>query len=369
MRQQTTLHVVGLPHTQTVEAVSSCAYTQKVIKFTKMMRGEYRVILYGSEVNEAECDEHVVTMPENLRQLWFGDGQFNTVLTPLDWNPQQPYWQLANTSAIWEIENRRTERDILCVIGGNCQQQIANAFPDMPCAEWGVGYEGIFAPYRAFESYAWMHHVYGLQRIINGPAYDDVIPNFFDRKDFPRLGKGKGDYLLFLGRVMHRKGVEVAARVAERFGMRLVIAGPGVTSHSEGVIEAPDVTVMGDITYVGEVGIAERAQLLEDAAALLAPTYYIEPFGGVAVEAMMCGTPVVASDWGAFVETVEDGVSGYRFRTLAEGAEAVEKALALDRKKIRKYALDNYSLEAIAPLYGRWFDNIENVRWGEGWAA
>jgi glycosyltransferase involved in cell wall biosynthesis len=117
---------------------------------------------------------------------------------------------------------------------------------------------------------------------------------------------------------------------------------------------------------VGAVNAEERASLMGGAAVTLAPTVYVEPFGGVAVESMMCGTPVVTTDFGAFTETVVEGVSGFRFQTLQEAVDATEKAMGLDRVEVHTYAAGRYSLDAVAPMYERWFDNLDGL-WGEGW--
>jgi hypothetical protein len=80
---------------------------------------------------------------------------------------------------------------------------------------------------------------------------------------------------------------------------------------------------------------------------------------------MLAGAPVVASDWGSFTEIVTPNV-GRRFRTLAQGAQAVKEVGNLDRKKIRKHALDHYSLEAVGPMFMRYFDQLDSL-WRRGW--
>lgn len=358
------LHVVSLPHTQTTSQYLSCAYTQKVIKFCKMMSPYYEIILYSGDQNEVNNVHHVQLLTEQERSGWFGEG-FNTALTPFSWDSNEPYWRTMNDRAIQEINPRANEGDYLLLIGGICQKPIADNVP-LLSVEWGIGYEGVFAQFCAFESYAWMHYMYAKMGVINGRSYDAVIPNFFDKDDF-YVSEGKDDYLLYLGRVVERKGPHVAAMIAERTDRKLVIAGPGGIDYTPGRLrttEGLNITYP-KVEYVGEVDKKERARLLAHAHAVIAPTLYIEPFGGAAIEAMMSGTPVIASDWGAFTETVTPEV-GRRFHTLAEAADATFEVQELDANAIRQYAVDNYSLEAVYPHYDRWFKRLSTL-WGDGW--
>jgi glycosyltransferase involved in cell wall biosynthesis len=360
------LHLVGLPHTTTTADDLSCAYTQKVVKFCRMMQGRGReIILYGSELNDAPCDEHVCIVSEQERHGWFGD-HFDTVTSAFSWEAEAKWWQTANRRAATYIEQRAEYGDLVLLAAGTAQKPIADALTDLLCIEPFVGYEGIFTQHRAFESQAWMHWLYGKDRNANGHWFDTVIPNYFDPDEFP-AGDGKGGYLLYLGRLVQRKGVETAAEIARALGMPLLVAGPGALEHRPGYLRSDEFDISYDgLEYVGEVGLDQRASLIAGAGALLAPTLYIEPFGGVAVEAMMCGTPAVTTDWGAFPETVKTGVSGYRFRNLAEGCQAVVDALELDRGVVREHALTNYSLAAVAPQFDRWLAQIETL-WGDGW--
>jgi glycosyltransferase involved in cell wall biosynthesis len=82
----------------------------------------------------------------------------------------------------------------------------------------------------------------------------------------------------------------------------------------------------------------------------------------------MTGTPVITTDWGAFTETVADGVTGFRCRTFGEFVQAVQDAPTLDRSVIRERALDTYSLEATAPKYERYFRRLLTL-WVDGWYA
>lgn len=371
--------MVCLPHTNTTEAYATCAYTQKIRKFARAMYGCGRdLILYGGEENDALCDEHVVVVTAKQQRRWFGTHDEGDIgRGGFDWD-RGPWWDRLNAAALGAIrKRRRDERDLLLVLAGQTHRPLYQALPDMTVAEFGVGYKGIILDranaYAAFESHAHRHFVYGWHNMEfparhgDRYAWDTVIPNLFDPEEGV-FGDGDGGYLLFVGRLVGTKGPQVASEIAQRLGMRLVVAGHGVEKQGDGWIEF-DGGQRAECEYVGTVGIAERAELMAGAVATLMPTFYIEPFGGVAVESMLCGTPVVATNMGAFTETVVEGVTGYRFHTMAEACLAVEKAARLDRWEVRKSALDRFSLDAVAPQYQRWFGQLDQLRDERGWYA
>lgn len=344
-------HLVSLPHTSTTRDYEWCAFSMKVRKFADMMTARgHDVFLYAGPDNEAACTEHIVCaneLPPNGEIPTFG--------------PAEPSFVAFNDRAITAVRGRIQPRDFVCLIGGAAQQPVAEAFPGHQVVEFGIGYGGVIpTTHWVFESYAWMHAVYGAQtggdsHRADGRFFDAVIPNYFDAADFP-AGRGDGGYLLFVGRLIERKGVRVALDLARRVGMPLKVAGAGD-------FELPDW-----VDYRGVVGPQERAELMGGARALVAPTLYVEPFGGVVVEAQLCGTPALTTDWGAFTETVTDGASGFRCRTLAEFGEAAMMAGTLDRAAIRKAALARWSLEAVGPMYERHFTRLMSL-WGDGFYA
>lgn len=370
------LHVLGLPHTQTTSEYANCAYTQRIVKFCRMMTGRGRkVILYSGEQNEAPCDEHVACVTEERRQSWFGPHDLGDLNRGgFDWMWQKPWWVEMNARAAGEIAQRVNHTDIICVTAGQAQRLVADAHSSNVVAEIMVGYEGILPTrtpspaYCAFESHTHRHLVHGLQSNRSGREYDTVIPNQFDPDELPYSPTHEG-YLLFVGRLIPAKGLEEAAKIATALEMRLIVAGPGAIEHGDGYIRYAEggETFSPGLEYVGPVGVEERARLMGGAAVCLAPTRYLEPFGGVAVEAMVCGTPAVTTNFGAFVETVEEGLTGYRFQTLQEGVDMTLAAMELDRGVIRRRALERFSLEAVAPQYERWFGNLDGL-WREGWS-
>ncbi len=199
-----------------------------------------------------------------------------------------------------EIKKRGTARDFVCIIGGNCQRVLEEQLPQT-VVEFGIGYEGSFAKFRVFESYAWMHYTYGkIDRIDNGRFFDAVIPNYWDLDDFktPAREEAPEPYIFFIGRMIERKGVAIAVEVAKRLGMRIKLAGQGLEHIGENKYQGSGFQLDYEgIEYLGSVGVRERADLLAHADVVMVPTTYLEPFGGVVIEAMLAGTPAITTDF------------------------------------------------------------------------
>jgi glycosyltransferase involved in cell wall biosynthesis len=311
----------------------------------------YPVYLYAGEENEAPCTEHISCLSERERAAAVGDKHY--CMASFDYT--LPHWRHFNHRAANTIRQRAQAKDFICLIGGLAHKAIADALPNLMSVEFGIGYAGTFAKYRVFESYAWMHTVYGAQcghaQNVDGRWFDDVIPGYFERERFP-FSPTKQDYCCFVGRLIERKGYGIAVEVCKALGMRLLIAGQGTP---------PD---YGE--YLGVIGPEERGKLMTNARACFVPTIYIEPFGNVAVEAMSCGTPVISTDWGAMTETVVHGKTGFRCRTFQQFLDAVEDVQQLDPYAIRDHAISNYSLEPTAVKYQAYFQRLLTL-WNEGW--
>ena len=344
-------HVIGLPHTQTTKEFTSCAFTAKVIGFCKMMKSlGHTVYLYAGEKNTALCDELITCITEEQRQESLNGGHYTTA----KFDSSLPSWQTFNNNAIKEIKKRISKKDFICFIGGVCHKPIADQFPSHISVEFGIGYGATFAKYRVWESYAWMHSQYASYNdptAVNGMFFDEVIPGYIDENDFT-FQNTKSDYYLYLGRLIDRKGYNIAVEVCKKLNKRLIIAGPG---------NPPE---YGE--YVGVVGVEERSKLMGGAIALFAPTLYLEPFGNIVPESHFCGTPTITTDWGAFTETNVNGLTGYRCRSFQEFCDATESVKSLDPVLIKNRAIDNYSLSATAPKYDKYFRRLLTL-WEDGW--
>jgi glycosyltransferase involved in cell wall biosynthesis len=156
------------------------------------------------------------------------------------------------------------------------------------------------------------------------------------------------DYVCYLGRFIPGKGPLQAIATARALGLRLLLAGPANDYYQEQV--APHVDGR-QVEYAGFVSGAGRAQLLGGARALLYPVEAPEPFGLVQVEAMLCGTPVVAMRCGAVAEIIDEGVTGYTADSAEELAAQVLRSFALDRRCVRTRAEERFSARRMAQRY------------------
>ena len=175
-----------------------------------------------------------------------------------------------------------------------------------------------------------------------------VIPNGIDFAKFPFSPQG-GERLVYLGRMEQEKGPDIAARVARECGRPLTIAGPMTDDE---FFEEQVEPLLGDgIEYVGPVDHGQKARLLGSAACVLMPSRWDEPFGLVAIEAMACGTPVVALANGALPELVLPEINGFLAGDEGGLAALVPQAEHLDRVAIREWAERRYALSTVAARY------------------
>lgn len=349
-------HIPSLPHTHVTRDFDWCAYTAKVRRFAGMMTSlGHEVFLYSGDRNEAPVAEHVTIVRPEDREEWFGSPEWPTQQVFQHWDSSHPAWATMNERAIREIEARLQPGDFVGLISGACQAAIHNAFRDRArTVEWGIGYEGTITDFRVFESYAWMHHVAGLRGQRNVRHFDTVVPNSYDEEDF-QPSYQPGGYLLFLARPTEAKGQQIVREIAARTELPVVTAGQG-----EAWLPGAD--------HRGVVLGAEKARLLAGATALLSPTIYLEPFGGVTIEAMLSGTPVITTDFGAFTETVKNGLNGQRCSTLKEFLDATQWAAsltAMQRVRVRQSA-ERYLTKNVRYEYERYFQRLATLD-DKGW--
>jgi glycosyltransferase involved in cell wall biosynthesis len=183
------------------------------------------------------------------------------------------------------------------------------------------------------------------------PALDYIatIHHGVDSAELPFAGS-PGDALVVFGRIHPDKGTADAIEIARRAGRRLVICGP--VQDAAYFAERVEPLIDGDrVTYSGSVGPDERARVLGSSAALLHPIHFDEPFGLSVVEAMICGTPVVAYRRGSMSEVVDEGVTGVTVDGLDAAVTAVEQVTALDRAVVRETAIRRFGVDRMVDEY------------------
>jgi len=352
-----TLHVLGLPHIQITKAYCMDAYGQKTLKFCQMMSKQgYKIYLYASEENETPAElVTCITKREQTKLGFAGPGDY----LKNNFDNTQPLYKVFHQRVIHHMQKLAKPGDFILTLSGHCDLPVIEAYPKCFYIEYGIGYTGITAPYRVYESWAWLHAINGANN--DGNNYHTVIPNYFDPADFPFVAKKK-DYLLFVGRMIRRKGLQIVAEMAKRMpDTHFILAGHGAIQKGNS-ITGLDVTISGDnLEYIGPVDIKRRGVLMSEAKALIVPTLYIGPFEGVQVEANFCGTPTITTNYGAFTENNIEGLTGYRCATMKQFVEATKKVEHLDPAKIRKYAISHFSMDVVAPMYTKYFEQVQGI--------
>jgi len=327
----------------------------------------HEVYFYGAENSAVECTEMVPCISAEDQERIYGVYDWHHELFRAG-DPGDEAHQIFNANCIREINARKQPNDFLLCQVGYYQKPIADGTGEgLIIVEPGIGHAGTFAEYRIYESYTWMHYLYGRAGIEDGPWYDAVIPGYYNPDDFPFCEK-KGDYFLFLGRIVKRKGIELAIQIAQATGKKLIIAGQGELNNEREQLHLDPLPE--NVEWVGAVEPEERARLMGRAIAVLMPVHYIEPFGAVAVETQLVGTPIITTDWGAFPETVKHGVTGYRCRTWDDFIFAAKQCIegVIKPEDCRRIAIENYSTDRVKLMYQEYFYRLYDL-WTEesGW--
>jgi glycosyltransferase involved in cell wall biosynthesis len=167
------------------------------------------------------------------------------------------------------------------------------------------------------------------------------------------------EYLAFLGRITPEKGPEAAIRLAKAAGRPLRIAAKIPRAENQYFREKIEPLIDGsDVEFVGEVNDAQKQEFLGKAAGLLFPISWPEPFGLVMIEAMACGTPVIATRYGSVPEVVNDGVSGFVVGSEKEAVAAIQRIPALNRREVRAEFERRFTSHRMAEDYGKLYTRL-----------
>jgi glycosyltransferase involved in cell wall biosynthesis len=179
-----------------------------------------------------------------------------------------------------------------------------------------------------------------------------------------RPGAGEGRYLAFLGRISPEKRVDRAIEIALRSGIPLKIAAKVDRVDQEYFTTRIEPKIDGRfIEFVGEIGEHEKSRFLGDADALLFPVDWPEPFGLAMVEAMACGTPVIAFRCGSIPEVIDEGVTGHIVDSVDEAVARVARVRRLSRERCRETFERRFSAARMAQDYCAAYQAIRGKRW------
>lgn len=370
------LHILGLPHTISNNDFSHCAYTGKILRFPEMMQSVgYEVFHYGVEgaetaatrqFNVMDRDEWDEVRRECLRES-HPDRSDEELDSSNDFigdlaNVGNDLYQTFNTRVKYLLEKNVEPGDAICIPFGHGHSQAVTDFMqkgEVFVVESGIGYPDSFSQFRVFETNAWYHHELG-RMAITGNDYWSVIPNYFDVREWG-YNPIPQNFVVYFGRITEIKGMEIVREFA-RHRPDVVVKVVGQGDPSEYVSEP-------NMQYHPPLSGTDRSLLLGNAQAVLMPTRYVEPFGGVAVEAQLCGTPVLGSSYGSFTETIENRKTGFQCRTLGDflsGYEAIEDG-KLDRAYIRYRAERKYDMFNVAKEYLTYFLQLSDLSQRQGW--
>lgn len=320
-----------------------------------MSRRGHEIIHYGHRNSKVECNELVAVIEPETYDTLYGNvfdirkNQY-TILSD-----DSEMYSLIAGNTIYEISKRKQPGDFLLLFGGYWNKRVADAHQDMFVVEPAIGYPASFCNYKVYPSYACLHS-FVQDANIQMNYYHVVIPHYFDVDDFDAT-QPKEDYFLFVGRLNFDKGVTIAIQLTERIGARLKVCGQGNLS-SLGYDKIPE-----HVDFIGYVGVEERKKLMAKAKCLIMPTLYMEPFGCVAIEGMLSGTPILTNDWGGPGENNVHGVTGFKCRTFEQFEWAARNIHLIKPKNCREWAEKNFSFDKIGHMYEEYFQSLQGIDW------
>jgi glycosyltransferase involved in cell wall biosynthesis len=341
-----TLHILTNPSGIVDPKYRMEPFNIAALKFIENMtdRG-WNIVHYGHESAVVNCESEICVTNQE-----FPPPSDNDMLLH-----QPRLMSIYNERATKHIQRRKKPGDMILCFYGLANKPTADAHRDLTVIEPSIGYpaDTVYAPYRAFVSYAQMHYFYGVNKMLLTPSwFDAVIPNSFTPEEFKYSDK-KDDYFVYLGRVNFDKGVDLCIQVTKFLGKKLKIAGPAENLQHLGYDRVPD-----HVELLGYVNAEQRADVLSRAECLMAPTHYIEPFGNIVAEAQFCGTPVLTTDWGGYVDSVDPGKTGFRCRDFGSFIQAARQIHTIKSEDCRSWAEANFSDAVIHDKFDQWLEKI-----------
>jgi glycosyltransferase involved in cell wall biosynthesis len=323
----------------------------------------HNVIHYGH--GSPPCTTNVPILTDDEFKAAFGMQYYNNGFR-IDSIPKDARKKI-NERTIAAINERKHASDFLLVSWGYFHKQIVAGVKLSKTVELGVGYHDDvqWPKYKIYESIAWYHRNLALQVEREGYAppnnYHAYINGYFDPRDF-EVSTAKEPYFLYIGRINTDKGIMICLDLSNKLGLKFKVAG-----RSKKFRKLLDESKYPNVEWVGPVGFKQRSDLMKHASATFAPSLYYEPFGSTIIESMMCGTPVITTDWGGATETVAHGITGFRARTFEDFVYATQNVHKLDSNAIRRYAVANFGIQVVRWKYHEYFLRLSDLHSTKGW--
>lgn len=338
--QKMTFHVVSLPHIKTNDRYWYAHFVPYLYNCCKcLLEMGNQVYLYSAENNEFPCTQHIQILDdaEQLRTLYVTD------LLPIThhWEHAAHAINLNNENAAKEIKGRQSKEDMVLLFGAEHTAPLVRTLAPLTCIDMCSFSSQNIAPFKSFTSYAWMHSVYGSTQgmrnasDVDGFHFDAVVPIGADEGKFA-FNSSPQDYYLYCNRPIPKFGYPIATSACTEAKRNLITADFDQTTFA----------------------FDDYHSLLQNAQAVIMPSQNIDPHGVLAQEAMMCGTPVITSDWGAAAEWVQQGVNGFRCRDYGEYISAIKEVSTINRQEVRQYAEKHFSLQVIKEKHQAFFEQL-----------
>jgi glycosyltransferase involved in cell wall biosynthesis len=212
--------------------------------------------------------------------------------------------------------------------------------------------------YRRWSQYPLVSISDSQRRPLPDVRWAQTVHHGVDGRLFAPPQNARGDYLAFLGRISPEKRVDRAVEIAKAAGMPLRIAAKIETLDEHYYEKVKPMLDDPGVEFVGEIGDDQKSDFLGNAAALLFPIDWPEPFGLVMIEAMACGTPVIAWNNGSVPEVIDDGITGFIIASIEEAVDGVARAAHLPRDKIRDVFEERFSATTMAQNYVRLYETL-----------
>lgn len=346
-----TLHLLGIPHVVADSDYAHFGFVEAIERFPAMMthRG-YKTIYYAVAGPPIPGAQRIPVMDQQYAEERKADAV----------NVDSQLYREFNKSLMVELGLNCAPRDIVCAPFGRAHDMALIMLPkETAVVEPLIGYQGAFANFRVYPSHSWMNWMAGKEQA-NGNDYHWVIPHGFD-VDAYRPCTEPGHYVLYFGRIAQAKGLDIFVEMARRRPDRkFIMSGQGDPSPW---------LVADNIAYIGPTKPADKSSLFSGAIAVVCPTRYHEPFGVIAVEAMLHGRPVLASCFGAYHETIKEGETGYLCRTLKDWLTNLKSAEAWSENNYvhcRWDAMQRFDMYKTAKAYDAAFMQVTDLH-QEGW--